>query len=60
SPYPPPTSELPAPPLKLMAKEARTPIPNAFTNAKMFANTIPFAQEVSSLATQLKDFATTH
>ncbi|KAG8705947.1 polar growth protein, partial [Ceratobasidium sp. 395] len=60
SPYPPPTSELPAPPVNHMAKEARTPTPNAFTDAKMFASPIPLTKEVSSPAPQVKDFATTH
>ncbi|KAG8738831.1 polar growth protein [Ceratobasidium sp. 414] len=61
SPYPPPTSELPAPPVNQFANEARSPAPNAFTDSKMFTSPVALPKDVTSPAPpHAKDLASTH
>ncbi|KAG8683298.1 polar growth protein, partial [Ceratobasidium sp. 394] len=61
SPYPPPTGELPPPPVNQSAKEARSPTPNAFTDSKMFTSPVALSKDVTSpTPPHAKDFAPAH
>ncbi|KAG9101848.1 polar growth protein [Ceratobasidium sp. 370] len=61
SPYPPPTGELPPPPVNQAVKEARSPVPNTFTDSKMFASPVALTKDVTSPApSHAKNLAQTH